>query len=70
MAHVTHTNVSQTGLVHRAAELIAGLKHRIAAYRVYRKTLRELQQLSTRELADLGLSRSELRRVAYHAAYH
>lgn len=70
MAHVTNTSYSQTGLVHRVAGMIADLKQRYAAYRVYRTTLRELQQLSTRELADLGLSRSEIRRVAYHAAYH
>ena len=32
--------------------------------------MNELQGLSNRELADLGLSRSEIRRVAYHAAYN
>lgn len=37
--------------------------------RIYRTTLTELQSLSNRELADLGMSRAELRRVAYEAAY-
>ena len=40
-----------------------------AKRRVYRTTLNELQQLSRRELADLGLHASELKRVAYEAAY-
>ncbi|WP_299724943.1 DUF1127 domain-containing protein [uncultured Tateyamaria sp.] len=42
---------------------------RHATRRVYKTTLRELQALSNRELADLGLHRSELSRVAWEAAY-
>lgn len=40
-----------------------------ARYRVYRETMLELSNLSDRELADLGLHRSNLRSVAYEAAY-
>lgn len=43
----------------------AALRH--AQRRVYRKTLEELAALSNRDLADLGLARSELRRIAYEA---
>ncbi len=42
---------------------------RYAQYRVYRKTLNELETLSDRELNDLGLSSLSLRDVAYEAAY-
>lgn len=35
----------------------------------YRRTLNELAALSARDLADLGLHRSMLRRVAYQATY-
>ena len=35
---------------------------------LYRQTLRELGSLSGRELADLGLSRSDIARVASQAA--
>ncbi|MGX0877122.1 uncharacterized protein YjiS (DUF1127 family) [Roseovarius sp. MBR-154] len=42
---------------------------RMAAYRTYRRTIRELQELSARELTDLGLHRSEIKRVAQDAVY-
>jgi len=37
--------------------------------RLERETYRELSMLSNHELADLGLSRSELRSIAHEAAY-
>lgn len=37
--------------------------------RMYRKTLNELSALNGAELADIGLTRSEIRRVALEAAY-
>ena len=40
-----------------------------AQYRLYRKTLAELQSLSDHELTDLGLNRSALRSVAYGSVY-
>lgn len=36
-------------------------------HRLYRRTLAEMRALSDRELADLGLNRTELRRVAREA---
>ncbi|MEL6450975.1 MAG: DUF1127 domain-containing protein [Pseudomonadota bacterium] len=42
---------------------------RHAQARVYRTTMAELSALSNRELADLGMHRSELKRVAWEAAY-
>ena len=38
--------------------------------RIYRVTLKELNTLSERELADLGMHRSELKRIAWRAAYN
>ncbi|QBF31237.1 DUF1127 domain-containing protein [Thalassococcus sp. S3] len=37
--------------------------------KLYRETLNELSSLSNRDLADLGLNRSMLKRVAWQAAY-
>jgi len=37
---------------------------RIRAYQRYRATVRELQQLSDRELDDVGLSRADITTVA------
>ena len=42
---------------------------RIATYRAYRRTIRELSDLSSHTLADLGMHRSEIRRIAYETAY-
>ena len=42
---------------------------RAAKRKVYRTTLAELEVLSTRDLADLGIARSSIRAIAYEAAY-
>ena len=41
----------------------------IARYRVYRTTIDELSSLSERELRDLGISRADVRGIAYKAAF-
>ncbi|MCG7625264.1 DUF1127 domain-containing protein [Epibacterium sp. Ofav1-8] len=51
------------------AQMVQALREKVAQYRVYRQTLTELNALSGRELADLGLNRSMLKRVALEAAY-
>ena len=43
-------------------------KTRFARYRIYRQTVNELSALSNRELADLGLHRSMIRRLAQQAS--
>lgn len=45
------------------------LAERHAKYRLYQNTVAELQTLSSRELADLGLSAANIKSVAYEAAY-
>lgn len=47
----------------------AALATRQANRRVYNTTLNELSALSNRDLADLGIARSEVRRIAWEAAY-
>ena len=42
---------------------------KIRAYRLYRETVRELAQLSDRELADLGIVRYDIDRVARQATF-
>ena len=41
-----------------------------AGWRRYNDSLRELYQLGDRELADIGISRSDIPRVAWDAATH
>jgi hypothetical protein len=55
--------------VDRLSGLGATLSDKMAKRKVFLTTLRELQSLSNRDLADLGLSRSSLRGIALEAAY-
>jgi uncharacterized protein YjiS (DUF1127 family) len=49
--------------------IVARLKDAIQRRMVYSRTLSELNALTTRELNDLGMSRSMITRVALEAAY-
>ena len=60
-------DVLERGL-HAIAQLLQGAADRRAEHRVYRETFAELTALSNRELADLGMHRSELKRIAHEAA--
>lgn len=53
----------------RSSGLMARLIEAAAARKVYRTTLTELQALDNRDLADLGISRSMIKSIAYEAAY-
>lgn len=68
MAYSTSIHAAPT-LIERLVAYKNDLIERRAKYRVYRETLDELQALSSRELADLGMSRGNLKAVAYDAAY-
>ena len=71
MAYVTsnRTISNGMGLGARLNEIGKVIAAAWRAHRVYRETLAELQALSARELADLGLNASMLRSVALEAAY-
>ena len=55
------------------SDRIAGLFRAVAEARqkraVYNRTLRELEQLSARDLADLGIARALIAEIAHEAAY-
>ena len=48
---------------------VRGIAARLHRYNSYRRTLTELENLTDHELYDLGLSRHEIRGVAYREAY-
>ena len=48
---------------------IKSIAHKLAEWRRYRMSVRELTRLSDRELADLGLARAEIAAVARKAAH-
>ncbi|WP_353393823.1 DUF1127 domain-containing protein [Ruegeria sp. HU-ET01832] len=68
MAAVTHQTALKGAPATGLASLIEAAKTRYARYRIYRLTVNELSDLSNRELADLGLHRSMIRRLALQAA--
>lgn len=68
MADISH-NMAHAGFGHRVAGFIEELKARYARYAVYQTTLSELSALSARDLADLGITRSQIKSIAYEAAY-
>ena len=43
------------------------LKSRVATWKRYSRTVSELQSLSNRELADLGIARTDINRIAKDA---
>ncbi len=57
------------GRTSRVADLVGDITLRVQRYKTYRRTLEELEALSEREMADLGISRSMIRAIAYKAAY-
>ncbi|WP_126976125.1 DUF1127 domain-containing protein [Frigidibacter oleivorans] len=53
----------------RLSSFVKGVQEFRQRRRVFHQTLRELNALTSRELADLGLSRSMITRVAAEAAF-
>ena len=71
MAYVTHPTRSfeSSWLGRRIVSRWPELGDRLALYRRYRATLEELSMLSDRELADIGMHRSNLREIAQEHVY-
>ena len=68
MAHATEFNTQSQPALGGFSGLVAAFNARRARRKVFNQTFRELSALSNRDLADLGLSRGEIRRVAFQAA--
>ncbi|MBT9244344.1 DUF1127 domain-containing protein [Gemmobacter fulvus] len=69
MAYVNSTRVAQMSFADRLSAAFDGVKQAIARRAIYKQTVRELNALSARELADLGIHRSMITRLAREAAY-
>jgi uncharacterized protein YjiS (DUF1127 family) len=65
----THHSTRVPALLAPLANAFAALQNAWARSRVYARTYAELSALSTRELNDLGISRSMITRLAHEAAY-
>jgi uncharacterized protein YjiS (DUF1127 family) len=69
MAQAERIEVAQLGLLEGLRGIARDFQEKRARHRLYRQTVRELNSLSSRELADLGYHRSMIRRLAHEAAY-
>jgi len=54
---------------HTGQGLLARLREALQRRQIFTRTMRELNGLTTRELSDLGLTRSMISWVALEAAY-
>jgi uncharacterized protein YjiS (DUF1127 family) len=69
MTYNTDTPFFGFSLGDRFEAMRAELADKFAKRKVYRTTVAELESLSNRDLADLGLSRSMITGIALEAAY-
>jgi len=69
MAYTTGTRATSISFGHRLSEIFTGFAEAYAQWRLYRRTLAELQELSGRELDDLGLNKANIRAAAFDATY-
>ena len=69
MTYATEVSLRHSSVTERAIALWSTVKGKLEKRGTYRRTLNELSSLTTRELADLGLNRSMIRRIAHETAY-
>ncbi len=51
-------------------DMFATLIRMFRAWKSYNQSLAELSRLGDRELADIGISRSDIQRIAWNASHH
>ena len=69
MTVLTETFFAGTSLTERFTAFRAHLADNVAKRKIYRTTVAELESLSSRDLADLGISSSMIKSIAFEAAY-
>ncbi|SHJ03533.1 Uncharacterized conserved protein YjiS, DUF1127 family [Shimia gijangensis] len=69
MAYASTYTTAQQGTADRLVGFASNLVERFKKARAFRKTMNELYGLTNAQLADMGLNRSMIRRVAYQAVY-
>lgn len=68
MAYVTDIRFGGTTLADRFASLRSSMADRRERRRMYTQTFKELNALTPRELADIGIAKSDIKRIAMEAA--
>ncbi|MFT6674551.1 MAG: hypothetical protein ACJAVM_000734 [Sulfitobacter sp.] len=68
MAYINTTSAARTSFFAQIGAFFETAATRYKQHRLYRATFDELSALSNRELSDLGIHRSDLRRVSMEAS--
>lgn len=68
MAYMNSTSTTQVALFDRLVGVFTLAKRTLQRRKIYMTTVRELQALSNRELADLGIYRADIAKIAMEAA--
>ena len=68
MAYIA-ANTSAAALDGRVTEFFSNVRQSIADRRLFARTVKELNELQDRELADLGIYRGDIRSIAQTAVY-
>jgi len=61
--------LSDLGSDGKAVNMLVAIVNFLRAWRRYNASLRELTQLGDRELADIGITRSDIPRIAWDSAH-
>ena len=69
MAYMNSTRATQLTVADRFGNALTAVKAAYQRRRIYDQTVRELNDLSDRDLNDLGIHRSTITEVAMQAAY-
>ncbi|MEH6521817.1 DUF1127 domain-containing protein [Sulfitobacter sp.] len=68
MTYFTDTNVAVSAQPSRIAAFFDAIALKMRQRKVYNQTFNELSTMTSRDLADLGLSRGDFRRLAKESA--
>jgi uncharacterized protein YjiS (DUF1127 family) len=68
MTYFTDANVAGSKPFSRTAALFGAIALKMRKHRAYRQTFNELSTMTSRDLADLGMCRSDFRRISREAA--
>jgi len=68
MAYVTNTGAAVAGNPSRTAAFFDAIALKLRQRKAYRQTFNELCTMTARDLADLGMSRADFRRLSREAA--
>lgn len=67
-ANTETMRIGGSRFIAQVREILGAVSRYAARQTAFRQTLNELETLTDRELADLGISRADIRRVAREAA--